>query len=106
MMNEPFILLSTDDQIWTVLDSRVVQKSKDSIRSMKTAAAHTICALLAGIAAATAAPAILKPDSLRTYVERFNHHDHTHFGQAISNEDAADWMATNIPLLKQKPRHP
>ena len=43
--------------------------------------------------------AILSPDALHTYVARFNRHDHTHGGQAISNEDAADWMARHVPLL-------
>lgn len=40
---------------------------------------------------------VLSPDALRKHVETFNRHDHTHFGQAISNEDAAAWMAENIP---------
>ena len=45
-------------------------------------------------------PPILTADSLRQYVETFNRHDHTHFGQAISNEDTADWMAENIPRFE------
>ncbi len=44
-------------------------------------------------------PAILSPDTMRGYVETFNRYDHTHFGQAISNEAAADWMAANVPLF-------
>ena len=44
--------------------------------------------------------AILKPDALRKYVETFNRSDHTHFGQAISNETAADWMARNVPRFE------
>lgn len=51
-------------------------------------------------AIATEPPPILTADSLRQYVETFNRHDHTHFGQAISNEDAADWMAENIPRFE------
>jgi len=51
------------------------------------------------IAAATAGPAVLRPDAMRKHVEAFNRNDHTHFGQAISNEDAADWMAANVPLF-------
>ncbi|HSP43448.1 MAG TPA: glycosyl hydrolase family 65 protein [Luteolibacter sp.] len=42
----------------------------------------------------------MKPDALKKYVETFNRHDHTHFGQAISNEDAAGWMAANVPLFE------
>ena len=42
-------------------------------------------------------PAILKADALRNYVDAFNGKDHTHFGQAISNESVADWMAANVP---------
>ena len=45
-------------------------------------------------------PAILTFDTLRNYVDTFNSKDHTHFGQAISNEDAADWMAVNVPLFE------
>jgi hypothetical protein len=44
-------------------------------------------------------PAILQPDALRSHVQAFNGQDHTHFGQAISNEAAADWMARNVPLF-------
>ena len=44
--------------------------------------------------------AILKQDLLRRYVATFNRNDHTHFGQAISNEAAADWMAANVPLFE------
>jgi hypothetical protein len=47
-----------------------------------------------------AAPIVLKTDALRAYVETFNRHDHTHFGQAISNEDSADWMVANVPLFE------
>lgn len=39
------------------------------------------------------------PDRMRSRVEAFNRLDHTHFGQAVSNEKAADWMAANVPLL-------
>lgn len=45
-------------------------------------------------------PAILKFDALRDYVDSFTDTDHTHFGQAISNEAAADWMADNVPLFE------
>ncbi|OYV04987.1 MAG: hypothetical protein CFE26_13970 [Verrucomicrobiales bacterium VVV1] len=45
------------------------------------------------------APAILSPEAMRRDVETFNRHDHTHFGQAVSNEAAADWMAANVPLF-------
>jgi len=45
-------------------------------------------------------PAIVKFDAVRNYVNTFNSKDHTHFGQAISNEDAADWMANNVPLFE------
>ncbi len=45
-------------------------------------------------------PEILKSDNLRNYVKNFNNNDHTHFGQAISNHDAANWMADNIPLFE------
>ena len=45
-------------------------------------------------------PELLKSDKLRNYVKKFNNNDHTHFGQAISNQDAANWMADNIPLFE------
>jgi len=45
-------------------------------------------------------PAILRPDALGQYVESFNSTDHTHFGQAISNEKAAAWMTKNVPLFE------
>ena len=45
-------------------------------------------------------PEILKSDNLRNYVKNFNNNDHTHFGQAISNHDAANWMADNIPFFE------
>ncbi|MHC4502764.1 MAG: MGH1-like glycoside hydrolase domain-containing protein [Planctomycetota bacterium] len=45
-------------------------------------------------------PAMLKADALRKYVATFNRLDHTHFGQAVSNEAAADWMAGNVPLFE------
>ena len=38
-------------------------------------------------------------DKLQSYVKKFNGLDHTHFGQAVSNEEAADWMAGNVPLF-------
>jgi hypothetical protein len=44
--------------------------------------------------------AILKQDLLRSFVAGFNRNDHTHFSQAIPNEDAADWMAENVPLFE------
>lgn len=45
------------------------------------------------------APAVLGAEAMRRDVESFNRLDHTHFGQAISNEAAADWMAANVPLF-------
>lgn len=45
-------------------------------------------------------PAVLGVETLRRYVDAFNHRDHTHFGQAISNQAAADWMANNVPLFE------
>lgn len=45
-------------------------------------------------------PIILKTDALRSYVDAFNRTDHTHFGQHISNEATADWMASNVPLFE------
>jgi len=44
--------------------------------------------------------AVLKSDVLRRYVATFNRLDHTHYGQAVSNEAAADWMAQNVPLFE------
>ena len=38
-------------------------------------------------------------DKLQSYVKKFNGLDHTRFGQAVSNEEAADWMAGNVPLF-------
>lgn len=60
--------------------------------------------LWAALASATAAPpqhaAILKEDALRKHVGTFNANDHTHLGQAISNENAADWMAAHVPRFE------
>ncbi|MFT4549403.1 MAG: hypothetical protein ACI9UA_004831 [Pseudoalteromonas tetraodonis] len=44
--------------------------------------------------------AVLNADALRNDVDTFNHNDRTHFGQAISNETAAGWMADNVPLFE------
>lgn len=61
---------------------------------------------LAGVTAAvlttvvaSAAP-VLSTKAIESYVERFNATDHTHFGQAISNEDTAAWMASNVPRFE------
>ena len=51
-------------------------------------------------AAAVKGPSVLKQDSLRSYVAAFNRSDHTHFGQAISNEAAADWLAAHVPRFE------
>jgi len=45
-------------------------------------------------------PAILKFAALQDYVQRFNSQDYSHGGQAISNDDAAQWMADNVPLFE------
>jgi hypothetical protein len=45
-------------------------------------------------------PSVLNEDSLRKYVGAFNQNDHTHFGQAVSNEAAEDWLATNVPRFE------
>ena len=54
----------------------------------------------AGESAPQAPHALLQADAVRDYVQTFNSTDHTHFGQAISNEAAADWMAGNVPLFE------
>ena len=43
---------------------------------------------------------VLSDAAMRGYVGRFNQTDHTHFGQAVSNEDAAEWMAANVPRFE------
>ena len=48
----------------------------------------------------TKGAAILNQDPLRRYVAAFNQKDNTHFGQSISNEAAADWMAANVPRFE------
>jgi hypothetical protein len=45
-------------------------------------------------------PVVLKDNALRNYVDTFNRKDHTHFGQAISNETTAEWMANNVPRFE------
>jgi hypothetical protein len=45
-------------------------------------------------------PAILRADTLRSYIAAFNRYDHSHGGQAISNAAAADWMADNVPRFE------
>ena len=47
----------------------------------------------------TPGPAVLTAATLQDYVAEFNRTDHTHFGQAISNEDAAKWMTDHIPYF-------
>ena len=42
-------------------------------------------------------PPVLSAEALHRHVATFNQHDHTHFGQAVSNEDAAKWMEDNVP---------
>jgi len=42
-------------------------------------------------------PPVLSAEAIRRHVATFNQHDHTHFGQAVSNEDAARWMEENVP---------
>jgi hypothetical protein len=48
-------------------------------------------------ASAQSAPPILSAAAMHRHVATFNRHDHTHFGQAVSNEDAARWMEDNVP---------
>lgn len=50
--------------------------------------------------ASDAGPAILASDALREYVDDFNQNDHAHLGQHIANDEAADWMAANVPLFE------
>ena len=49
---------------------------------------------------ASAGPAVLRSDSLRTHVEGFNRTDESHGGQKIPNAEAANWMAANVPLFE------
>lgn len=57
------------------------------------------CFALYSAADLAAAPAILGTRGMLDDVAAFNRHDHTHLGQAVSNEDAARWMAANVPLF-------
>lgn len=43
---------------------------------------------------------ILPPDAIQSYVARFNQLDHTHFGQALTNETTARWMEENVPRFE------
>jgi hypothetical protein len=65
-------------------------------------ACRILIALLAVTAggAASGAPPFISTTSLHRYVESFNQHDHTHFGQAVSNEEAATWMEENVPRFE------
>jgi hypothetical protein len=69
-----------------------------------SAAMHSVILimLLAMLAcgAVTGEPPVFTADALQSYVESFNKHDHTHFGQAVSNEDAAKWMEENVPRFE------
>jgi len=60
----------------------------------------SILALILTTVAASGAPSVLSAASLRRYVEGFNRNDHTHLGQAISNEEAAKWMEANVPRFE------
>lgn len=59
-----------------------------------------LLALLAAAQPAPGADAVLSADAIHRHVERFNRHDHTHFGQAVSNEQAARWMEENVPRFE------
>jgi hypothetical protein len=71
---------------------------------MKTISLLVVLRLWALPALLSASPAgetiILGDGPLRNHVREFNLHDHTHFGQAVSNERAADWMAENVPRFE------
>lgn len=43
---------------------------------------------------------VLTAEALHRHVATFNRDDHTHFGQAVSNEDAAKWMEENVPRFE------
>jgi hypothetical protein len=63
------------------------------------------CRILVSLLAVSAgevasAKPILSASSLHHYVESFNKHDHTHSGQAVSNQNAAKWMEENIPRFE------
>jgi hypothetical protein len=45
-------------------------------------------------------PPVLSAEAVHRHVATFNEHDHTHFGQAVSNEDAAKWMEDNVPRFE------
>ncbi len=47
----------------------------------------------------TAAPAVLKPSEFAQYVATFNSLDTTQIDLLIPNENAWQWMATNVPLF-------
>ncbi len=66
---------------------------------MKRVILAVLFASSAALQSAAAGPMVLSHDAIREHVETFNRNDHTHFGQAVSNEEAADWMAANIPLF-------
>jgi hypothetical protein len=43
---------------------------------------------------------ILSAETIQSYVATFNKNDHTHLGQAISNEITATWMEENVPRFE------
>lgn len=43
---------------------------------------------------------VLTPETIQRYAASFNQHDHTHFGQTISNATAAQWMEENVPRFE------
>jgi hypothetical protein len=43
---------------------------------------------------------VLTAEAIHRHVADFNKHDHTHSGQAVSNEDAARWMEENVPRFE------
>ncbi|MCU0778526.1 MAG: hypothetical protein MUF86_12795 [Akkermansiaceae bacterium] len=59
-------------------------------------------AWLAGssMASGVVSPAVISAEAIRRHVASFNRHDHTHFGQAVSNGDAARWMEENVPRFE------
>lgn len=73
---------------------------KHLLRCFSVATWVALASLGPAASAAAPEPAVLKPELMRRQVEAFNRHDHTHFGQAIANEMAADWMVANVPLFE------
>jgi hypothetical protein len=57
-------------------------------------------AVWAALSLTMEADGVIPAAAIHRHVGEFNKHDHTHFGQAVSNEEAARWLEENVPRFE------